>query len=595
MLNFESYSRMNNWLALLDQICSCERSDEERNNYEGDREPLKGRSHKIKPSNQHYLGSNSDPFVDFVRLAASYMNICTEKDFKRLFANICFKLTSKTDPNNFGELGILRVCTLFLTLILKLNNFKGTAVMETAGRLQGIFNYSRGKLSPGRRKTILRAHSVMIILFLHKKIEISLQNSVVKKYMEIIDELLSNSQTTTGSIDPVTRKDLVMIYIDFLGMISSRTPRLSTETNLGRHHLISTNLLLWLCNCDANYTVRTIHVLNDLIDWIPCGFSSQSSLEANNLFLKISEKSMPYIESCVISSANRIPSTDMKPIATLAARVTVLNLKFKGSSAQEQVDFWFERFAMNERTCPVVSQHYIKAIVADKEFFEHTNKQLFAGTIKSWNVKWAQAWLRLVMLDCIVPDDLTESILQGSFSSTSNADLLGAFCKKQDAWGKENVQKITGSAVKLLKSIVDGSLLKGQGTGEAARGADCLTNSVITSCVTLLSCIHFDWIYIKGCSTSCGHEFLNFLIPQSWPGTPPWEKLSSSVLSALECNMYQLFDAIIKYSGLSHDQYLKRKLQDLVVLVLFGFVRGSDEVNKVHHPLFVRKKYSFPA
>jgi hypothetical protein len=92
----------------------------------------------------------------------------------------------------------------------------------------------------------------------------------------------------------------------------------------------------------------------------------------------------------VTLSSNRVPTTDLQPMAELAADLTIIGNPIGLKN--------FEHFSLYERTAPEVSQFY-------------------ASRLFSWgmsvvgefsDIKWLQAWIRLNALNLNAPDDLLE-------------------------------------------------------------------------------------------------------------------------------------------------------------------------------------------
>lgn len=104
--NFESYSSIENWLKLISEIC--ESSSELCGSTNKDKE-------NISQYQQRCFGSNKDPFLEFVCLVAGYTRHCSEKDIRKFKSNFCMKL-SRSSTNEFGEIGIYRVCSMFMAL-----------------------------------------------------------------------------------------------------------------------------------------------------------------------------------------------------------------------------------------------------------------------------------------------------------------------------------------------------------------------------------------------------------------------------------------------------------------------------------------------
>lgn len=434
------------------------------------------------------------------------------------------------------------------------------------------------KNTPGRRKAVLRAYSCMIIVLLQRKISL-VSNSSLAAYMKILDELLC--QNTFDQ----TRKDLVMVYLDLLDSLPKLTPSLC-NINLGRAFLISSNLSMWLSNAGQNYVLRTVQCLSRITEWIvnwvmnPDVFDSVEDSEGKALFLKISDKTLSFMRSLVVLSANRIPSTNVEPLACLAADITLLTKKLGGTNGHNECESNFDLFALNERTCPYVSQYFVQRLFKSAEFIENSFSLL----------KWAQTWIRLVALDlncCVPPDGLTSIVLGTSYRSTTNQDLLTAFCKKQDEEKRrDEIQKSLSPLTALLKGVMSGGLFKAE--NDEDQDTANIINSVITCCTIVLKNIKFENLYIKGMMSSVGHQILGEMGPISWPvKIPPWDRLSPEIMRALEKNLFDVFESVVSYPNTPQDPFLSRKLQDIVVFAVFGFT-SLENVNESIHPAIVR-------
>ncbi|ODN03480.1 Protein MMS22-like, partial [Orchesella cincta] len=555
--HFESYSSVESWLKLILKLLK---------NNPGTMEC----SQNTSPSS-HSSISTTDPFLEFVLLVAGHAKLFSEKDLKKFKVNICMKLT-RSNSTDYGELGIIRVCTLFMVLMTV---SKGEA-LATCDRLLDILSYGKRTNTTGRQKTILRAYSTMIVLLLRNECVIT-DAKVTTSIMKTFNEYLSQSSSSDAA-----NKEFAMIYIELLDSLPKYSPRFG-NTSLGRDTLISPNLLMWLSNCGPNHVLRTVRVLSQLTGWIITVLLSRSnefdvspaSSEHKDLFCKIREKCLPFMKSCVLLNANRIPSTDMEPLAVLAGDITILTRHFSNSSkVHDEISYQFELFGMNERTCPIFSECYAMRLFQNKNFIANNFSDL----------RLSQLWVRLIALDCHIPDQLTEQIFGSSFCSTSSQSLLSEFCKREGARGKD-IQTIFSPLAVLLHGVMSETLFK-EAQGSAKVESENLISSVITCSSVVLSRMKFDNIYLRGDATSIGHKLLNSLILPSWPGTPPWEKFSSSIMKALETNLFDIFSAVVSFPGTTNDPYLCRKLQDIVVLSFFGFVRSANDVDKDQHPMF---------
>ncbi|CAL8076212.1 unnamed protein product [Orchesella dallaii] len=552
-----SYERVGNWVSLILNLLEINTVA-----CDGIEDGLNSHSSVFK-----------NPFLEFLALLAGHAKLCSVKELKKLKSNICMKLTTN-NSTNYEALGIIRVSTLFMVLMAV--TVSPQEAVSTCERLQDILNYGKSPNSIGRRKTIFRAYSTIIILLLRKKCVIrdaKLTTIVMKEF----NDLLSQSSSSSDGV----QKELAMIYIEMLECLPKYSPKFG-NISLGRDILISPNLLMWLSNCGSNYVLRTIRALSQITEWILTFEISENMLnespacsEHKELFFKIRDKCLPFLKSCVVLSINRIPSTDMEPLASLAANITILTRKFSiGSKTQDEIAFQFDCFAMNERTCPIFSQCYVSRILQNKEFVDNN----FA------DLRFIQCWIRLIALDVHIPNQLTERVL-GAASTCSNQVLLNEFCKKEDAWGRDEIQKIFNPLAGLVKGVMSETLFK-EGQGSVKVDSENVITSVISSCSLVLRRIKFCNIYLKGDATSMGHNLLDSLVFSSWPGPPPWERFSASIMRALEGNIFEIFLAIVTYTGTCSDPYLRRKLQDIVVFSFFGFVRSPDEVDKDQHPCF---------
>lgn len=611
MSNYESYSTIDKWMGLITRISQksidmCGDLDEASKKDATHPTTARVTGYRLSSSTSvaPNLTSNNDPFMEFVCLVASYLRCAPEKESRKFLSNVCMKL--KNDKTkDFTELGIIRVCSLFISmstvvqyereaLSMVRNIFTGfirtffiflcayfllnitfnfIAYLQ-CGRLQGFFNYSQVKSTPARRKAVLRAYSCLILVLLKKKISL-LNQSFVSFVMKTIDSILS--QVAVES----TKKELVMVYMDLLDNLPKHTPDLCSRTDLGRHVLISPNLSMWFSNAGSNYVLRTAQCLNQITDWIikwtddTIVLDLTATSEGKELYGKINEKSISFIKSAAILNSNRIPSTDMEPLACLAADLTLLSRKFQRNSTEftENVDL----FANHERTCPVFSQYFIQRLFKSQELIENTFP--FA--------KWTQTWIRLVALDCSVPDELTSMVLTNNFKSTSNQELLQVFCKKLDSDNRsqKEVQDCMSPLVQLLEGVTSGKLFKDD---PQQRDSLNVITSVISSCAVVFKNIKFEKLYVRG-TRSVAHLLLNLMVPPPWPGIPPWEKFSPTVLRTLEENLFYIFQAVALYSGVRGDSFLNRKLQEIVIFAFFGFIKKHEDVNRKKHPAFVRK------
>jgi len=315
-----------------------------------------------------------------------------------------------------------------------------------------------------------------------------------------------------------------MVYLDLLDSLPFPSTPNFEEQSLGRESLISPNLTMWLSSCGPNYVTRTLRVLNKLTSWI---LSSKAvsilseSAERDELASKISERTFHLITQSVILNSNRTPTTDVEPLANLAAELTVLA---KGNDAYAR---HLEHFALNERTCPEVSQYYVGRLLSTRVCLGNTISDL----------KWCQVWMRLNALDCSIPDELNEKVLGTGFRSTSNQALLKRLCSTSEQWSRGDTQTILHPLVVLCKAAV-GTIF--------ADNPDA-TSSITTACAIVLQNIKFEKVYVKGDPMSAAHKILETLVP-SLVGTPPWEKLPQKVLQSLRNSLFNVSDNILNFS-----------------------------------------------
>lgn len=379
---------------------------------------------------------------------------------------------------------------------------------------------------------MLRACSTGIYLLLQKSLDIS-SSSLTSHLMSSITNVLSQSPLDSG------RKDNVMIYLELLDTLP-KTPAFNEELSLGRDTLISPNLTMWLSNCGANYVVRTLRVLYSLTNWIiSCKreASSSKSAEREAMITKIFDRTTGFLSTAVILNVNRVPNTDVEPMARLGADLTLFS-KWSQASGPDSLVRLYDHFALNDRTCPEVSQHYVARLLSP---IHHEALLGSGGSSSIPFIKWCQTWIRLNAVDASIPESLTELVLGSGFSSTSNSDLLSHLCSTTSReWSRMDVHNTLSPLSNLIKGVFGpGGVFKEAPTARIVSG-------IVRACTQTLVEMEWGKIYIKNDPGCVGMVLLSAMIPP-FVGTPPWERLPKHVLSALKPCLFDVSDVWTSY------------------------------------------------
>lgn len=469
---------------------------------------------------------SKDPFLSFLKVLVGHAITSRGTEWKKLKAQLGMNL-NKNNVGVFGEIGLVRVSTLYLALVWAVSD---TTMM--CDRLQEILHY--GKSTPARSKAVFRATSTAIFILLQKSESIASQE-IAKSLMSKITSLFAQAPFDSG------KKDNISVYFELLDTLP-RTPALSSEINLSRDFLISPNTTMWLTTCGPNHVVRTLRTLSNLTNWIINSEKNSSNLflspplpakspEGKALALKIFERTSQFLTQTAISTIYRTPTTDVEPMSILAADLTMISKWYISNQiGPDSVTRLFDHFALNDLTCPEITQFYVTRLLAIRGDKEFENLIRYA--------KWCQVWIRLNAFDCCISDRLSEIVLEPGFSSTSNSDLLDKFCEKiaREEWSIMDIQNMFRPFPTLVKAVTSSN-------GIFKTEAKEKVSSVVRFCTQLLGGrggSQFGRFYVKGDSSSVGMQLMTLLIPPFLVGAPMWERWSKWVVSAVKNYLFDV-------------------------------------------------------